>query len=936
MSKRQKNPPPYGAPLRHYIVRLYASACHFSGDFNHRETPVTSRYSPSMSEETLSKAYAPSEVEAKWYKKWEERGYFNGKVDSTRVPYTIVIPPPNVTGMLTLGHILNNTLQDILIRFEKMRGRQTCWVPGMDHAGIATQAKVEAMLKKERNLTRYDLGREKFLEEVWAWKEKYGGKIIRQLRTIGTACDWPRERFTFDDGLSKAVQEVFIRLYNEGLIYRGHRIINWCPKSRTALSDEEVIYREERGHLWYFNYPFADGSGHVTIATTRPETLMGDTAVAVNPRDERYAGKIGKMLKLPLTDREIPLIADDYVEMGFGTGAVKITPAHDPNDYEVGRRHGLAMPNIMNDDGTMNALAGKEFDGLDRSVARKLVVEKITELGLLEKIEDYTHQVGYSERGGVPVEPRLSDQWFVKMEDLARPAIEAVTSGQIKFYPERWVKTYLHWMENIKDWCISRQLWWGHRIPAYYCDKCGKVHVGHEAPRQCECGGTAFHQEEDVLDTWFSSWLWPFSVFDWPRQTPELEYFYPTDTLVTGPDIIFFWVARMIMAGLHFTGKIPFRSVYFTSIIRDAQGRKMSKSLNNSPDPIDVVNTYGADALRFTIIYLAPIGQDIKFANEKCETGRNFANKLWNVVRFRLQHGVSDRKWGDISSLEAADLRPDDQWILSRLNKIVGTVTSDLEQFNFNDAVKSLYEFVWNEFCAWYLESAKPALNAPSGESSPTLQVFDYCLGTFLKLLHPFMPFITDELFHQMGFCDEEDSIMVADWPARIPAARMRQLGADDETEKLDAAKFELIRAVRNLRANYQIAPSRALDVVVTPADSSAQAFLERDEASFKALLNAGAVTFGDRPEGPCGVAVSSLGNVFVPLAGVIDVAAEVARLRKQEDEAVKYIAVIDRKLSNASFVEHAPAAVVEAERQKRAETEEKLARIRGQIDSFK
>ena len=889
-----------------------------------------------MSEETLSKAYAPSEVEAKWYKKWEERGYFNGKVDSTRVPYTIVIPPPNVTGMLTLGHILNNTLQDILIRFEKMRGRQTCWVPGMDHAGIATQAKVEAMLKKERNLTRYDLGREKFLEEVWAWKEKYGGKIIRQLRTIGTACDWPRERFTFDDGLSKAVQEVFIRLYNEGLIYRGHRIINWCPKSRTALSDEEVIYREERGHLWYFNYPFADGSGHVTIATTRPETLMGDTAVAVNPRDERYAGKIGKMLKLPLTDREIPLIADDYVEMGFGTGAVKITPAHDPNDYEVGRRHGLAMPNIMNDDGTMNALAGKEFDGLDRSVARKLVVEKITELGLLEKIEDYTHQVGYSERGGVPVEPRLSDQWFVKMEDLARPAIEAVTSGQIRFYPERWVKTYLHWMENIKDWCISRQLWWGHRIPAYYCDKCGKVHVGHEAPRQCECGGTAFHQEEDVLDTWFSSWLWPFSVFDWPRQTPELEYFYPTDTLVTGPDIIFFWVARMIMAGLHFTGKIPFRSVYFTSIIRDAQGRKMSKSLNNSPDPIDVVNTYGADALRFTIIYLAPIGQDIKFANEKCETGRNFANKLWNVVRFRLQHGVSDRKWGDISSLEAADLRPDDQWILSRLNKIVGTVTSDLEQFNFNDAVKSLYEFVWNEFCAWYLESAKPALNAPSGESSPTLQVFDYCLGTFLKLLHPFMPFITDELFHQMGFCDEEDSIMVADWPARIPAARMRQLGADDETEKLDAAKFELIRAVRNLRANYQIAPSRALDVVVTPADSSAQAFLERDEASFKALLNAGAVTFGDRPEGPCGVAVSSLGNVFVPLAGVIDVAAEVARLRKQEDEAVKYIAVIDRKLSNASFVEHAPAAVVEAERQKRAETEEKLARIRGQIDSFK
>ncbi|MBO7741290.1 MAG: valine--tRNA ligase, partial [Victivallales bacterium] len=495
-----------------------------------------------MSQETLAKAYTPSEVESKWYKTWEDRGYFRADVNSAKNPYTIVIPPPNVTGMLTLGHVLNNTLQDILIRFERMRGREACWVPGMDHAGIATQSKVEAMLRKERGLTRYDLGREKFLDEVWKWKEQYGGTIIRQLRTIGCSCDWPRERFTFDEGLSNAVREVFIRLYNDGLIYKGHRIINWCPKSRTALSDEEVLYREDRGHLWYFKYPFADGSGYVTIATTRPETLMGDTAVAVNPEDERFAGMIGKMLMLPIVNREIPLIADEYVEKGFGTGAVKITPAHDPNDYEVGLRHKLEMPNIMNDDGTMNALAGAEFDGVDRMIARKMVVEKMEELGLLEKIEDYTHQVGYSERGNVPVEPRLSEQWFVRMEPLAKPAIEAVTSGATKFVPERFSKQYMNWMTNIRDWCISRQLWWGHRIPAYYCQKCGQVFVGAAAPEKCEkCGHTEFRQDEDVLDTWFSSALWPFSTLGWPENTEDLKYFYPTSTLVTGYDIITFW-----------------------------------------------------------------------------------------------------------------------------------------------------------------------------------------------------------------------------------------------------------------------------------------------------------------------------------------------------------------------------------------------------------
>ncbi len=885
-----------------------------------------------MSEETLSKAYSPAEVEAKWYKVWEERGYFHGDVNSGKTSYSIVIPPPNVTGILTLGHVLNNTLQDILIRFEKMRGKETCWVPGMDHAGIATQAKVEAFLKKEKGLTRYDLGREKFLDEVWKWKEQYGGKIIQQLRTIGTACDWPRERFTFDEGLSNAVQEVFIRLYNDGLIYKGHRIINWCPKSRTALSDEEVIYRQESGHLWHIRYPFADGTGEVVVATTRPETIMGDTAVAVNPADERYKGLVGKKLILPIVNREIPLIADEYVEKDFGTGAVKITPAHDPNDYEVGLRHHLEMPNIMNDDGTMNELAGADFNGLDRSVARRLVVDKLEEAGLLVKTEDYVHQVGYSERGGVPVEPRLSEQWFVKMEPLAKPAIEAVVSGKIRFHPDRWVKTYLHWMENIKDWCISRQLWWGHRIPAYYCRKCGKVFVGKQAPEKCSCGCTEFRQDEDVLDTWFSSWLWPFSVFSWPETTPELKRFYPTDTLVTGPDIIFFWVARMIMSGLRFMGEIPFRDVYFTSIIRDEKGRKLSKSLNNSPDPLDVVATYGADALRFTIIYIAPMGQDIRYDNKKCEIGRNFANKIWNVVRFRLQHGPAPADWEDISSLKASDLRPDDQWILSRLNQIVKTMTKDLAEFDFNSACKSIYDFVWNEFCNWYLESAKPALSEPAGTTCATLRIFDYCLGTFLKLLHPIMPFVTDELYHQMGFCGEGDSIMVQPWPAPIPEARMEELGATKTVEELNAAKYELVRAVRNLRANYQISTSLPLDVVIAPASQDAREFLALDHDALAALLNAKSLVLGSKPEGPAGVAVSSIGNAFVPLEGLVDFAAETKRLQKQEEEAVRYIATLEKKLSNKGYVEHAPAAAVEADRTHLAETTDKLERIRQQL----
>ncbi len=888
-----------------------------------------------MSEEQqLSKAYDPAEVEAKWYKFWEERGYFHGDPNSTKVPYTIVIPPPNVTGILTLGHVLNNTLQDILIRFEKLRGRETCWVPGTDHAGIATQTKVEAALRKNEGLTRYDLGREKFLERVWAWKEEYGGTIIQQLRTIGTACDWSRERFTMDEGLSLAVQECFIRLYERGLIYKGHKIINWCPKSRTALSDEEVIYKEEAGHLWHFRYPYADGSGYVVVATTRPETMMGDTAVAVNPNDQRYEGKIGKKLILPIVGREMELIADDYVDPAFGTGAVKITPAHDPNDYEMGIRHNLKFVNIMNDDGTMNADAGAQFDGMDRYECRKAVVAKMEELGYLEKVEDYMHQVGYSERGDVPVEPRFSEQWFVKMAPLAEPALAAVNDGRIKFHPERWIKTYRHWMENIKDWCISRQLWWGHRIPAYTCTKCGEIVVAKAQPEICpKCGHNELPQEEDVLDTWFSSWLWPFSTLGWPDDTIELKRFYPTQSLVTGPDIIFFWVARMIMAGLEFVGDIPFQDVYFTSIIRDEKGRKMSKSLNNSPDPLEVVKQYGADALRFTIIYIAPVGQDIRYSNEKCEIGRNFANKIWNVVRFRLRQGPATMKDPTLQGLD--NLRPDDQWIIASLNQAIIDISDGLANFRFNDVSKMLYEFIWNKFCDWYLESCKPVFNGDDEKlKQNVLQIFDYCLATFLKLLHPVMPFVTDELYHQMGFASEDESIMLATWPTPIEQELLDKLGATQEAVTNAEAKFELIRAVRAVRANYNIATSKPIDLIVAPASAEVAQYLNRDLTTFKSLLNAGQldVIQDFQPDVPCGIAVSTSATAYIPLAGIVDLDAEKARLEKQEQELAKYVDMINKKLGNKNFVSKAPEAVVEQERTKLAEAQEKLDRVREQM----
>jgi len=892
-----------------------------------------------MSSDTMAKAYNPADVENQWYNKWEERGYFHASEISDKESYSIVIPPPNVTGILTLGHVLNNTLQDILIRWEKMNGKEVCWVPGTDHAGIATQTKVEAFLKKDKNLTRHDLGRDKFLKHVWDWKHKYGGTIIKQLRTIGTACDWERERFTLDKGLSQAVEEVFIRLYEKGLIYKGHRIINWCPKSCTALSDEEVEHREEKGNLWHFRYPLSDGSGYIIVATTRPETMLGDTGIAVHPDDERYKNMIGKTVTLPIANREIPIFADDYVDPAFGTGAVKVTPAHDPNDYEMGLRHKLPMINVMNDNGTMNNTAGKLYQGKDRYQCRKMVVAKMEELQLLEKIEEHVHQVGYSERGKVPVEPRLSEQWFVKMEQLAKPALQVVEDGKINFHPQRWVKTYRHWMTNIKDWCISRQLWWGHRIPAYYCQQCGEIQVAKQQPTHCpKCNSNNFRQDEDVLDTWFSSWLWPFSVLGWPEKTPALEKFYPTNTLVTGPDIIFFWVARMIMGGLEFMGEIPFKDVYFTSIIRDEKGRKMSKSLNNSPDPIQVVETYGADALRFTMIYISPIGQDIRYSNEKCEIGRNFANKIWNSARFRLHYGPCSQNWQNLDDLTANDLRPDDRWIIARINKTINNVTVAIQKFRYDDLAKLLYDFIWNEFCSWYLESCKGAFNSGNDKQKQiTMRVFDYTMSNFLRLLHPVMPFITEELYHQIGFIDEQQSIMNTTAPVIMSEKQLQRLGATPQLVKFNEEKFEQISAIRNIKANYLIPPGKKVDVIIDCNNAQYAQYLEEDLTSLQSIIYASSVKIctNYKPQGPTGIAVGNLATSYIPLANVIDLQKERERMAKQEEELIKFIANGEKKLSNQNFVARAPQAVVQKEKERLTELNQKLQRLRNEIDMF-
>ena len=872
----------------------------------------------------LPKAYVPADAEAKWYPFWEENKLFHGRVNPDKPAYSIVIPPPNVTGILTIGHVLNNTLQDILIRYHRMRGYEVCWFPGTDHAGIATESKVQKSLKAAGLPGRDELGREKFIAKVWDWKKKYGGTIISQLRKLGTACDWERERFTMDEGLSRAVRKVFVELYKKGYIYRGQRMINWCPVSKTALSDEEVIYKEIDGKFYHIKYPLADGSGFLEVATTRPETMFGDTAVAVNPEDPRYKHLIGKTVKLPLTDREIPIIGDEHADPEKGSGCVKITPAHDPNDFMVGQRHNLEVINIMNADASLNDRAGKEFSGLDRYAARDKVMAELEKLGLVIGVEPIKHAVGFSERGDVPIETLISYQWFCNMKELAKPAIEAVQSGRIKFYPERWSKTYFHWMENIQDWCISRQIWWGHRIPAWYNDATGEVYVGMDAPT----APGKWRQEEDVLDTWFSSWLWPFSIQGWPDKTEELKYFYPTCDLVTGPDIIFFWVARMIMAGCEFMGEIPFRNVYFTSIIRDDLGRKLSKSLGNSPDPLDVIAEYGADALRFSIIYIAPVGMDIRYSNDKCELGRNFANKLWNCCRFRQMQGEVSDSFRKLN-VDPAALTADEKWMIASIDAAVASIETAFKEFRFHSAAHELYELVWSKVCDWFVEAEKVRLRGGEAEKLQAVRVLDYVIFKVLRLLHPFMPFVTEELAHSMGYVEDGGSIMNESYPEPGEDG----VSVDSELVRYVESKFALVTAGRALRSNCDIPDNRKVRYYIKAVDAAAEAFLKNETESLKMLMNAseleiGVADYDAAGSGAAPSAIGDIGTVYLPLTGVIDLDAERAKLKKQRGEFEGWIRGTEAKLKNERFVAKAPAQVVADAKKQLEELKQKLERV--------
>ena len=852
----------------------------------------------------IEKTYEPQNVESRLYKKWCDNGYFHAEVDSKKEPYTIVIPPPNVTGQLHMGHALDETLQDILIRFKRMQGYNALWIPDTDHAGIATQIKVEEALRKEEGLTRYDLGREKFLERVWDWKKQYGDRIITQLKTLGSSCDWDRERFTMDEGCSKAVREVFVNLYDKGLIYRGNRIINWCPKCTTALSDAEVEYTEQDGNFWHIKYPVEGEEGRfITIATTRPETMLGDTAIAVNPEDERYMDIIGKNVIIPLVDRAIPIVGDEHADKDFGTGAVKITPAHDPNDFEVGQRHNLPIIKVMNDDATINKLGGK-YEGLDRYEARKAIVADLDAGGYLVKIEPHAHNVGQCYRCGTTVEPLTSDQWFVKMAPLAKEAIRVVKEGEVKFVPDRFSKTYLNWMENVHDWCISRQLWWGHRIPAFYCSDCGEMTVSKTDIDTCpKCGGSV-KQENDVLDTWFSSALWPFSTLGWPDKTPELEYFYPTATLVTGYDIIFFWVARMIFSGMEHMKEIPFKHVFIHGLVRDSQGRKMSKSLGNGVDPLEVIKEYGADALRFTLATGNAPGNDMRYYPERVEASRNFANKIWNAARFVLMNI-------DIEEITLPDNpRMEDKWILSRLNSTVKEVTDNLEKFELGIALQKLYDFVWDEFCDWYIELVKPRLYGTDDDSKKNAEkTLCYVLSNFLKLLHPFMPFVTEEIYCSLPVSDE--TIVTSAWPVYTDA-----LSFPKEEEEIGAV-CEAIKAIRNLRTSMNVPPSRKAAMYIVTKNPS---LYEAGSIFFEKLAGAASVTVGDSdaivPEG-CVNAVAPGATIFMPTGELVDTEKERERLTKEKKRLEGEIARVEKMLSNEGFVSRAPQKLIDEEKAK-------------------
>ena len=868
----------------------------------------------------LPKTYAPAEFEDRIYQMWCDRGYFTPDPANPAPAFSVVIPPPNVTGQLHMGHALDETLQDILVRTKRMQGYNTLWVPGTDHAGIATQIKVEERLRVDEGKTRYDLGREEFLRRVWAWKDSYEARITGQLKKLGASCDWTRQRFTMDDGCSRAVREVFVNLYDKGLIYRGHRIINWCPHCATALSDAEVEYTEQPGFLWHIKYPIKGEDGYVEVATTRPETMFGDTAVAVNPNDETTRHLIGKTLILPIVGREIPVIADDYVEIGFGTGCVKITPAHDPNDFLVGERHGLEQIKVMNDDATMNRYAGK-YEGMDRYACRKALVADLEAQGYLLSVEPHTHNVGTCYRCHNTVEPLTSDQWFVKMKPLAEPALEAVRSGDVKFAPDRFSKIYINWMENCHDWCISRQLWWGHRIPAFYCDACGKMTVSKQDITTCPVCGAPVRQESDVLDTWFSSALWPFSTLGWPDRTPELEKYYPTSVLVTGYDIIFFWVARMIFSGLEHMGQKPFSTVFIHGLVRDAQGRKMSKSLGNGIDPLEIISKYGADALRFALATGNSPGNDMRFSDEKMEAARNFANKLWNASRFVRMNLTID----EVRLPDANRLALEDKWILHSFNRLAESVNANLEKYEVGVALAAIYEFTWDVFCDWYIELAKARLNEKESEGNRICQqVITYVLNGILKLLHPFMPFITEEIFSSLPHLPgDAESIMISRYPT----------GRSDLEFPVEAGEMErvleLIRAIRNRRAEMNIAPSRKAAVFIETR--YADAFNSATAPFFARLASASGIEVAesfpaDRVSADtCVQVVTPAATAYLPLSDLVDYEKERARLTAEIAKVSAEVERLDRKLSNQGFVAKAPAAVVDAERAKLAAAREKL-----------
>ena len=868
----------------------------------------------------LPKVYEPQQVESRIYQMWEEHDCFKGVEDSKKKPFSIVMPPPNVTGQLHMGHALDCTLQDILTRFKRMQGYAALWVPGTDHAGIATQIKVEEELRVKEGKTRYDLGREKFLERVWKWKEEYGNRIVQQQKKMGVSCDWSRARFTMDEGCSKAVRETFCELYDKGLIYKGSRIINWCPHCVTALSDAEVEYVDKPGHLWYIRYPLADGSGDIVVATTRPETMMGDTGVAVNPNDEKFKHLIGKKCILPIMNREIPIVGDEYCEIGFGTGAVKMTPAHDPNDFEVGLRHNLEVIRVIADDGHINENGGP-YNGMDRYECRKAIVKDLEEQGYLVKVEPYNHNVGTCYRCHNDVEPLISAQWFVKMEPLAKEALRVVNEGEVKFVPEHFSKTYTNWMENCHDWCISRQLWWGHQIPAWTCDDCGHINVKREDPTVCEkCGSTHLTREEDVLDTWFSSALWPFSTLGWPEQTADLNYWYPTSVMVTGYDIIFFWVARMIFSGCEQMKKIPFHTVLIHGLVRDDKGRKMSKSLGNGIDPLEMAEKFGADALRFNLITGNSPGNDTRFYTEKCEAMRNFANKIWNASRFVMMNLTIDRY-----DLPAADkLEREDKWVLSKLNRLVKEVTENLDSFEIGVASAKVYDFIWDTYCDWYIELTKTRLNGTDEDAKLTAQnVLCYVLVTLLKLLHPFMPFITEEIYQALPKCDgAEDILMTAQWPEYTEA-----LSFPAEESAMEAV-MDLIRAIRARRAEMNVPPSKKAELMIVTDQAGPYQqglhFIQR-------LAYASNVTFPETaPADVTGLVsvVTHDATAYLPLSELVDLAAERERIAKELEKAKNGLRITEGKLANEKFVAHAPENVVNAEREKVAKYQELIAKL--------